>query len=59
MISCVLGLGVFVGYVAYDIKKLEYYEDNDNMAVIGAFMLYIDFVNLFIRLLSLFGKSRD
>ena len=59
MISCVLGLGIFVGYVAYDIKKLEYYDNTDNMAVIGAFMLYIDFVNLFIRLLNLFGKSRD
>ena len=59
MIACVIGLGIFVGYVAYDIKKLNYYEDNDNMAVIGAFELYLDFINIFIRLLQLFGKNRD
>ena len=59
MVACVIGLGVFVGYVAYDIKKLSYYEETDNMAVIGAFQLYLDFINLFIRLLSLFGKRRD
>ena len=59
MITCILGLGIFVGYVAYDIRKLDYYEDNDNMAVIGAFELYLDFINLFIRLLELFGRNRD
>lgn len=59
MIACIIGLGIFVGYIAYDIKKLQYYEENDNTAVIGAFELYLDFINLFIRLLKLFGKSRD
>ena len=59
IIACVVGLGIFVGYVAYDIKKLDYYDNSDNMAVIGAFELYLDFINLFIRLLRLFGKRRD
>ena len=59
MVGCILGLVVFVGYVAYDIRKLDYYEDNDNMAIIGAFDLYLDFINIFIRLLQLFGKSKD
>lgn len=57
---CVVGLGVFVGYVAYDIQKIvRYFEENENMAIIGAFELYLDFINIFIRLLQLFGKSRD
>ena len=59
MVACILGLAIFVGYVAYDIRKLDYYEDNDNMAIIGAFDLYLDFINIFIRLLELFGKHRD
>lgn len=60
MILCIVGLGVFVGYVAYDIQIiLRYYEETDNMAIIGAFNLYLDFINIFLRLLQLFGKSRD
>ena len=59
MMACILGLAIFVGYVAYDIRKLSYYEDSDNMAIIGAFDLYLDFINIFIRLLELFGKNRD
>ena len=59
MVSCILGLCIFVGYIAYDVRKIEYYADSDNMAIIGAFNLYLDFINIFIRLLQLFGKRRD
>ena len=59
MIACIGGLGIFVAYIAYDIRKISYYEDSDNMAIIGAFDLYLDFINIFIRLLELFGNSRD
>ena len=59
MVSCILGLCIFVGYIAYDVRKIEYYDDSDNMAIIGAFNLYLDFINIFIRLLQLFGKRRD
>lgn len=60
IILCVFVLGIFVSYVAYDIQKiLRYYEETDNMAVIGAFNLYLDFINIFLRLLRLFGKERD
>ena len=31
----------------------------DNLATIGAFELYLDFINLFIKLLRIFGKRRD
>ena len=60
MALCVVSLGVFVAYVAYDIQKiLNYYGNTDNMAVYGAFNLYLDFINIFLRLLQLFGKERD
>ena len=60
MIMCVVALVIFVDYVAYDVQKIvRYYDQDDNMAVIGAFDLYLDFINIFLRLLQLFGKHRD
>lgn len=60
MTLCIISILVFVGYVAYDIQKiLRHYDDTDNMAIIGAFDLYLDFINIFLRLLQLFGKERD
>lgn len=60
MILCVVVLGVFVAYVAYDIQKiLKIYDVTENMAVYGAFDLYLDFINIFLRLLRLFGRRRD
>lgn len=53
---------VFLGFIAYDvqkIKRLNGYLAEDNLAVIGAFELYLDFINIFIDLLRLFGKSDD
>ena len=60
MIMCVVALVIFVGYVAYDVQKLvRNYDQDVNMAVFGAFDLYLDFINIFLRLLQLFGKHRD
>ncbi|MCL5995203.1 MAG: Bax inhibitor-1/YccA family protein [Chloroflexi bacterium] len=61
-----VGVIVFVGLIAYDtqrIKRMAYgvSEDGDaqrKAAVIGALALYLDFINLFIRLLRIFGKRR-
>lgn len=58
-----IGIIIFVGLVAYDIQKIKRYEiiieDQDKAAIISALDLYLDFINIFLRLLSLFGKSRD
>lgn len=63
MVLCILGIVIFVGYVAYDMQKIKALSEanigNDNYAILGAFELYLDFINLFIRLLQLFGKERD
>lgn len=58
----ILGVFIFVGYIAYDVnkvKELVLYAGEDRAAVYGAFSLYLDFINLFIRLLELFGKRND
>ena len=63
MILCIVGLVIFVGYIAYDMQKIKQLAEsginNDNMAIIGAFELYLDFINIFIRLLKLFGNERN
>ncbi len=59
---CIVGLIVFMIYVAYDmqkIKELETIYDGDKLAIIGALELYLDFINIFLRLLQLFAKNKD
>ncbi len=59
-----IGVLVFVGLTAYDtqkIKKMVAYSNDGNvltLALMGAFELYLDFINLFLKLLSLFGKRK-
>ena len=43
----------------HNIKYLIGYIDEDKAAVYGAFQLYLDFINIFIRLLELFGNKKD
>lgn len=62
MIGCILGIIIFLGYVAFDIQRILKSEgtlENRNLAIIGAFSLYLDFINIFIDLLNLFGNSKD
>ena len=57
---------IFVGLTAYDmqkLKKIAHSIDDDEssiakFAVLGALTLYLDFINLFLRLLQIFGKKR-
>ena len=53
---------VFVLFTAYDIqkiKKLGSLSLSDNAAIIGALELYLDFINIFISLLDIFGRGKD
>jgi len=61
----VLGVLIFVGLTAYDTQKIKnMYLVSDSgeimgkKAVMGALTLYLDFINLFIMLLRLFGQRR-
>lgn len=62
MVLCILSIIIFLGYIAYDIQKVKNLENlvpEENLAIISAFQLYLDFINVFIELLRLFGKSKD
>jgi FtsH-binding integral membrane protein len=54
-----IGVFVFLGLTAYDTQKLKSYATapqlRENLAVYGALALYLDFINLFLMLLRLFG----
>jgi FtsH-binding integral membrane protein len=62
----VIGVLVFVGLTAYDTQRIkEMYLESDTVeiadkkAVLGALALYLDFINLFMLLLQLFGQRRE
>ena len=58
----IIGIIIFTIYIAYDVQKVKYVAqtlEEDKAAIICAFELYLDFINLFIKLLRLFGKSKD
>jgi FtsH-binding integral membrane protein len=61
----VIGVLVFTGLTAYDTQKIKemYYVGDDGTvagrkAIMGALSLYLDFINLFLMLLRLFGDRR-
>ena len=61
----ILGVLIFVGLTAYDTQKIKnMYAASDSgelmgkKAIMGALTLYLDFINLFIMLLRLFGQRR-
>lgn len=58
----IIGVLIFIAYIAYDVNKVKQLMlaiGEEKAAVYGAFQLYLDFINLFIRLLELFGKRKD
>ena len=63
-ITTYAGVFIFIGLVAYDTQKLkdmsalalEETEESRKMTIMGALTLYLDFINLFIYLLRIFGK---
>ena len=61
--TTIIAVIIFLGYIAYDINKIKRnyinIEDVDKLAIYGALELYLDFINLFIRLLNLLGKGKD
>lgn len=60
-----IGVAIFMALTAYDTQKLKsiYYQSGggemgQKMAIVGAFSLYLDFINLFLYLLRFFGDRR-
>jgi len=61
MTIATLGIFVFLGLTAYDnqkLKQLAVSNPRDSVAIFGALMLYLDFINLFLFVLRLFGDRR-
>lgn len=62
IVICSIGIIIFCIYIAYDIKlalNVDFLSDTENKGIYIAFQLFVDFVNLFMDLLSLFGKERN
>ncbi len=57
-------LAVFLGVTIYDINKVKLLQsvdgiDKEKIHIYCAMQLYLDFVNIFLRILSIFGKRKD
>ena len=62
MVISALAIIIFLGLTAYDTQKIreEVSIDNNGVAEIrGALTLYMDFINIFISLLQLFGERKE
>ena len=63
MVISALAIVIFLGLTAYDTQKIREAVsvdgDTGRQEVIGALTLYMDFINLFINLLQLFGIKKD
>ena len=67
LIFSLLGVVLFAGLTAFDVQKIKNFYaasqgDVNSLAAMGvysAFMLYLDFINLFLYLLRIFGRQRD
>jgi FtsH-binding integral membrane protein len=57
-ITTYAGVAIFAGLTAYDVQKIKQYEGGQGDAIRGALSLYLDFINMFLFLLRIFGQSR-
>ncbi len=63
----IVSIVIFLGLTAYDMSRLKqiynYYSNDsdmlDKVSIYGALDLYLDFVNILLKLLRLFGKRKD
>jgi hypothetical protein len=66
-IVTIIGVIIFTALTAYDIQRIkktniignEGTEEDHKEAIIGALTLYLDFINLFLKLLRLTGKRKN
>lgn len=57
-------LGIFAGLTVYDMNKVKtlsetYGYDQEKVAIYGAMQLYLDFINIFLRILEIFGRRNN
>lgn len=62
MVISALAIIIFTGLTAYDtqrIREMVSVENEGNLEILGALTLYLDFINIFLSLLQLFGNKND
>lgn len=63
LFTIIISLAIFLGYTAYDIYNISrlnsIFNNQDNAAIYFAFQLFLDFINIFIEILRLFGRHKD
>jgi len=62
MVVSAVAIIVFMGLTAYDtqtIREMVSEDDSNSIEVLGALSLYLNFINIFLSLLSLFGGKKD
>ena len=63
MVISAIAIVVFLGLTAYDTQQIREALSTDTASgtqeIVGALTLYLDFINLFINLLQIFGAKRD
>ena len=63
MVISALAIIIFLGLTAYDTQQIRQmvsvHEPDSNAEIVGALTLYMDFINLFLNLLQLFGGRKD
>jgi FtsH-binding integral membrane protein len=63
MVISAIAIVIFLGLTAYDTQQIREMimsgDSNDGVEISGALTLYLDFINLFLNLLQLFGGKKD
>jgi len=65
LVTAVFGVIIFSGLTAFDIQRIKaivsygYFQGADKIALIAAFQLYLDFINLFLSLLRIMGNRKQ
>jgi FtsH-binding integral membrane protein len=58
-IISLVSVGLFSGFIVYDIQRIKFTEDTISAAILLTISLYLDILNLFLSLLRLLGGSDD
>jgi FtsH-binding integral membrane protein len=58
-IIALVSVGLFSGFIVYDIQRIKFTENTMSAAILLTISIYLDILNLFLSLLRLFGGSDD
>lgn len=64
LVISIISMLIFIGFTAYDVQKIKNLSldggiPEDNLSIIGALNLYLDYINIFLDLLRIIGNSKD